>query len=615
MDVRLETRTSPQQPQAMPDTNQPASPPLRRLLTILLTALLMLVAAMLWLWNGPGAAIVASAPPFAIERQADGSWPAPPEETHGFSVSLNLGTRDSHVVQKSSHSVSNARSARFASQSIAVINMQAGPLADLVARGVIAGLQTDAALRRISYSPSTETQPIGELAPDLVIRLAVGELHEDTIAGNGQTRVTAHASVSDQVARGINDVIASNMAPHQVHLRMQIQCEATIEQGGIITPNAKLLATASDLSSSITKKLLTTFADLREEHGAFPELPAAFFPDYVPFHEATFRPADVYGTNEPHRMIGSWRSRFTANETWWHGTVAGTDKEALARIGKRLETAGFARSNRDSNYDQTFRKGAIEIELLPETRDRLASPATGMAEAENANTSSGTSLFVRYRQRTSDKARRAAIDDVIREETGTDLLTLCMTALNRQQRDQVRTILEARELRDPAHLIARANLRKEAADAEGAAQDLARALCYANTSFDRKQFAKTARKKAEAHDLDINAMVSDKAWLIAAGLIELRTGQDPIEVDVTPESPARFVVASDDIRLTTITVGLKRNKHGEWRGAVRGVGSVDNEQSGISMGRANQQVGSNLFIADFLDAPEDGACRVRVGLR
>ena len=254
----------------MTDPQEQSANVLRRPFAITIAILMMLVGGILWAWHGPGAAMIAPAPAFAIERQADRSWPAMPGDAPGLSWHLNISARDSRVQSNSNQSVSNAGSARFAGRSIAVLNMSEGPLADLVARGLILKLQANPQLQRISYCPANEGLPAHEVAPDLVLRLTVSDNEEDTFATDGFQRVSARAVLSDQLERGLNDVISAAMAPHHVHIRLEASAAAIIEQRGIATPNVRLQATAQDLSNSLAEKLQATFAELHESHGEFP---------------------------------------------------------------------------------------------------------------------------------------------------------------------------------------------------------------------------------------------------------------------------------------------------------------------------------------------------------
>jgi len=198
---------------------------------------------------------------------------------------------------------------------------------------------------------------------------------------------------------------------------------------------------------------------------------------------------------------------------------------------------------------------------------------------------------------------------VISSDTNTDVLMLCSPAWDEAQRRRGQSIVEARQLDHPDNLIQRARMRGRAGDDLGATDDLARAACYADTSFNQAKSQKQAYAAAKELELNIDTLLASKDWLLAAGLTELTAGADAIEIEVTEATPARFVAFSDKGR-ATIVVGLKPNKLGEWRGAFRITGATDSDYSDIQVGRFSQEVWGLSATVEFLDDPSDGTCRV-----
>tara|TARA_R110002072_G_scaffold121342_2_gene255056 strand:- start:25015 stop:26805 length:1791 start_codon:yes stop_codon:yes gene_type:complete len=589
--------------------HHPALPAYRRFLAVCISMLLVLGGLVIWFWNGPGSALVASAPPFVIERQADGSWPAIPSDAPDFAWSLDVSKRESKTTYNTTQLSSNAIGARIASRSIAVINLSTDPLADLIARGVIEGLQADTELQCISYTPANASNLPGELAPDLVMTIAVGDHKEHGGIGNGTADTQVTVTLGDQVARGRSFTMRPNQAPHHVNFQMTTTADTTIEQDGIVTPNARLMATAKELSKGIVDRTRESIDNLRSKHGIFPELPATFYPEYVPLDESQFQAHMVFDADEPCEELGSWRDQLVHNTSWWHGQVAGTQEEAITRISKRLQTAGFAPAEPNNKHDHSFRKGSLEVELMPEEIRR--STARILAAKEAPVTAPTTKLHVRYTHHVAEGVRRAALDSVITDGSSAELLLLCAPAWDNAQRKRGTALIESHDLHDPDQLLQRACMRSDAGDDKGAAEDLARGAIYSKASFRDGDTLKRVQKKAKELELSLEDKLTDREWLAALGLQELVADAEPLAFDVTPESPLRAIVF-DESTTTTVVVGLKRGKNGLWGGAVRVNGTVDHQSWGMGKGTSYQEIAGKDGIIKFLDDPSDGACRVTV---
>lgn len=595
----------------MHEEHRPAFHAYRRFFLLCISMLMIIGGLLIWLWNGPGSALVASAPPFTIERQADGSWPPIPSDAPGFTWSFDVSQRESKCEFSASEAASIANGARIASRSIHVLNMSTEPLADLIARGVIAGLQVDSEIQRISYAPKNDTAPVGELAPDIVITLAVDNYEEDTMAGSGTTNSKISVTMSDQVARGPSYMISPNQAPHRVQFQMNLESTTDVEQDGIATPNARLKATAQDLSKGMLDRIRGSIGNLRTKHGIFPQLPATFYPEYRALDASQFDVQMVYAANESHRLIASWRGRFVHNITWWYGVVTGTEKEAISRISARLEEAGFRRKEPDNKYDQTFRKGSIEVELVP-TQTRHTSDIVRSTETPPATAT--TKLHVRYTHHADAGVRRVALDSIITDSSSAELLMMCSPTWNQEQRTRGSALIDAIQIEDPGCLLQRAAIRQLAEDDAGAADDLARAVTYSRTSFDHAKILENSRTKAKEWNLTFEDKLNDRDWLLSVGMLELAPDAEPIEVQITPGAPFRGV-AFHNGHAATISVGLKKDPKGQWGGSFRVISAADSEYSGLLTGRFSQQIWKHTLTIEILDDPTDGQAGVRLMLR
>ena len=591
----------------MHEEHRPAFHAYRRFFVVCISMLMIIGGLLIWIWNGPGSVLVASAPAFAMERQDDGSWPAIPSDAPGFTWSLDVSKQVSKSEFKAIQMASATDSARIASRSIHVLNMSTGPLADLVVRGVIAGLQADSEIQRISYAPKNDITPAGEIAPDIVITIAVDDDEEDTMAGSGARNSKVAVTMSDQVARGITDTTSPNQAPHCVHFKMVLKSTTDIEQDGIATPNARLKATAKSLSNGILGHIRESIDKMRIKYGIFPELPATFYPNYVALDEAQFDVRTVFAENESFHQLSSWRDRLIHNRTWWHGRVAGNAGTAKARIGRRLQEAGFTPNNPTDRLDHTFSKGSIEVELI----NNETMPADAISSDDKPADNAMTKLYVCYTHRADEGMRLAALDSIITDSTSTDVLMICSPGWNKEQRLRGNALIETIDLQDPSHLMLRAGMRHRAENIEGAIDDLARAVTYAKSRFRHDKTLKNAREQAKKWGITFEDKLSDRDWLRGIGVTELVVDAEPIEFEVTPDKPFHGIAYIKG-QMTTIAVGLKPSKQGQWGGALRVIGDMDSVQSGMSKGRSKRKIGEHTVTTEFLDDPSDGQSRVRL---
>ena len=597
----------------MDDDHRHAFHAYRRFLAVGVCLLLIGGALLAWPWdgpdsalsNGPDSALVAKAPPFVIERQADGSWPPIPSDNPGFAWSPDVSTHQSNPTLKSSSATSIFEGARLASRSVAVFNTSTEPLADLIARGVIAGLQEDGEIERISYAPKNGSNAPGDLAPDIVITIGVDEQQQDAEIANGTTRSSVTVTMSDTLAQSLSASSIPWDAPRRIQFSMNLTGDIDIEQGGLATPNARLKATAAGLSKGILDKIRDRLSEMRLAHGTFPELPATFYPEYEALDESQFDIGNVFAADEPFRQLASWRNRFIHNTTWWHGTVAGDRQTSVARIGKRLIDAGFT-TTVDDEYDHTFGKGSIEVELI------LDPTVTIGAKTKPPES---TEMHVRFTHRVDQGVRRAALGSVMTDGSSDELLMMCAPFWDKEQDKRGGALIEALDLRNPSPLLQRAKMRHRRGDEEGAADDLARAATFANTGLQRGETFNKVKEQAEEWQVTFADKLLDRDWLRGIGLIEVAVDADPIELEVTPESPFRGFHFHNEL-VTAITVGLQRDKDGQWAGACRATSNVHSKLNfGYVKGRAFHQIGSISAMTEFLDDPADGKCRIRIQLR
>jgi hypothetical protein len=380
-----------------------------------------------------------------------------------------------------------------------------------------------------------------------------------------------------------------------------------MEQEGIATPNARITAAAAGQSDDILDRIRDSLSSLRKRHGVFPELPATFYPNYVALDESQFDIRTVFAENESFHQLSSWRDRLVHNRTWWHGLVAGNKGTAMARIGGRLQEAGFTRNNPTDRLDHTYRLGAIEVDLIP--------TQTGQTEVDSSDELPAvqpmTELHVSYTHRADEGMRLAALDSVITNNQSTDLLMMCSPGWNKEQRLRGNALIETIDLQDPSHLMRRAAMRHQAKNAKGTIADLCYAVIRSMMMFHHDTTLNDARKQAEEWGITFEDKLNDREWLLSIGATELTIAAEPIEFEVTADKPFHGVTFIEG-QATTIAVGLKPNKQGKWGVAVHVTGNSNSIQSGMLVGRSRHRLDEFTVTTETLDDPSDGQSRVRL---
>lgn len=582
--------------------------------TLILAALLfvgVLAGGAVWLWNGPGSSVVAAPDPFSLKRQADGTWPAIPTESSAFALSIEAAKRKSKVHHSTSSWVSSAASARFASNSFAIIAMSDNALTDLIALRMITELQADTETQSISYRPKSQAGEIGTLAPDIVITIDTRKLRDDTTAGNGGMRAECVVTAGDQLAHSNHHAIDDKQAPHVVNFGSRTTATVAIEQSGIATPNARLVAIAHDLASTIAKSLRDELGELRSNKGEFPGLPAAFTSEYRAVNAAAFRVADIYGEGNQPTQLASWHGRLLHNQTWWLGSVPRTRADASLAITESMIDSGWQPTKPNTETELTFSKGALQVTVL------YAHPSGGINStiAGEPETPPGerpcTEVFVRYQERASDEARHHAAESLFSDDVSAAALMVCSPMWNESQHERGRALINTRELSNPADLMQRSYLRERAGDNEGMIADLRRAHWLAKAGFETRDAVKKATTKAKKLGVDIKT--ADADWLRNNGFRALQPG-DAIEAEVTRDAPIRLVFARDELP-AIVAIGLLRNGEGQWRVALQKIeGGLTSTTANITHGSTSTRLKGGTLRVELLDEPDDAVARLRVEL-
>jgi len=599
----------------MSEPNPPKSL-VRRLLLFAAVGVALLGGVAVWIWNGPAAAPSEPIAAFSVERLADGSWT--PRPHHGRALTLSFGAteRVANTNTGSTQGVAAAQGARLPTRSILVMTVHDDPLEQAVAMRIVDGLQRDSYVHRIRYRPRSAEVPIGVAKPDLVVEVDLGPQDRAMLFGSGASTATLSVRVSTGLRRGSVRVTEAEPAPPVIDLGLDITVNASIDQHGFATPNLVFDALAADLGDPVVKHLAKELPSLREQYGVYPSLPPAFAVEYVPVDEG-FDVRRVLPEDLAVRHVASWCGPLLHNESWWSARLDASGRAVLEWVAASMEEAGWESKNGYSATRSRYVKGPIEVTFDAVTERHHV----GVAEVVREEAQPRVDLFVRYRHRAAPERVEQALRSVLDDGVAPAVLLACFGRLEGGVRELGLRRVRELELDDPGDLVLRARALHSAGDVADAADDLLRALLFADVSFHRRKQTKKVKGVARQLEIELDRERVDPDWLLRNGFHELSKDGPVIEAVATGDQPVRCFVrprdADGDEFVRLLAVGVDSSKEGSgWVGAI--ILFDHGSTSSMSGSGADKTIHRTEFgdiHYEFLDQPDDARAEVRVSLR
>jgi hypothetical protein len=588
----------------------------RRLLTFFAVAAALLGAVAFWIWNGPAAAPRNPLRPFVAEREADGSWPPLPSEERAFEVSFGATERRSQTQTSTRQGVTAAQNARFACRSILVTTRTDRPLEQAIAARVVAGLQQDDYVRQVRYRSATAEVPVGVARPDLVVDIELRDVDDDTLLGSGEGKAELVVHVGTGMRRGSVHRTEDQPAPPRIDLDLEVTVQSTFEQGGFATPNLVFASIADELAAPVCKHFDKEFAALREQYGVQPYLPPGFAVAFRPVDER-FDVARLVPEGVPVRLLAAWNGPLMHNESWWSARIDGTVQGTLEWVEAAMAEMGYQPDKVHTRSHRIYRAGDVVITVdAMQPRRRV-----GVLYRADEPQPEVVDLSVRYRHRADRQLVAAAFEGVLGDGVAPEVLLACLAKMKGDAHERGLQRVGALELDEPSDLVLRARARDRAGDAAGAADDLLRALLFADVSFDRRKQVEKVESAAKSLKIELDRYGVAPEWLRDNGFFELQKDGEAVEATATGSEPVRCFVMSKDgdgrdvARL--FAVGPDRSSSsGEWLGSIL----VFDHGHTSSQGRGGS--GERTYPSDFgtihyefVDDPADARADVRVRLR
>jgi len=561
------------------------------------------VLGVLFLWLGPGPTVPRQRLTWA--REEDG----PLEPVGETSPPAHFAARAEVTETKSSLSTTTASSssgsARFACQTIVILNESDHPLIARSALQMIEPLKKLSYVDRIDYLPRGEKLETGRLAPDVCIRLSLHKIDESNllVRRSVDAQVVAHASSSWVSSRHHHH---DRLTPPRLNFQWTGRLQHQSKSRGVASSAARYTEAAKSIGKELGKSLVKQFDKFREEYGPMPDLPADFYP---PYREP--QPLQFLKRYDTH-LLSSWHGLMNHNETFWEMEVPGHAGDNISQIAREMESAGWkasSRGNERSPYAR-FTKEDVVVEVFPKDTDpSFPGPVVATTPPEHEGGPRRSVLYVQYVDHVSREELARAVDKILTEGTPIQVLLTFRTTWSREQRQRALEILEERNPSEPEAWVTLAELYGDE-QKERARNAVLRAHVLTRTVKEPGDV--TGRIKRQAKKLGIEDIADEtvpESMLRELGFIEVRPGLKPVETKVGVSEPATFFMRTDK-GLVTTTARVVRKSLPEGKASY--VLQLVSERGGARSWSEGGTVRENSPVARGSSYGDDRRCEVVV---
>ncbi len=275
--------------------------------------------------------------PIRMVRGPDGRMA--PAEAHEEDTGLDFEalaaqTRCTDSVSAFSSTTSSANT-RFACRRILIVNRSDHLLMRRMAPRLLEHLANVECAQEVDYSPGGRIGAPGDPAPDVVVTLTMPSFKETGSIGRTQLKATIVAVAGNSLTAGHDSGVDSRTPP-----TLRFDWKATVEHEstttGVASRSAKYKPQAEDIARQLGDALVKLINGYNEKYGPLPDLPAAFYPAYIPTGPLPFLDGH---TLEP---VASWHGLMVSNDSCWRLSAPA---DALADIRKKMESAGWSVSS------------------------------------------------------------------------------------------------------------------------------------------------------------------------------------------------------------------------------------------------------------------------------
>lgn len=578
---------------------------LRRFLSAAVLLTLLAAAAVVWLWNGPGAAGEGPLLPFVISRAPGGGWPVLPQQSSPLWLAVDFGASNTVSSHRTSRAVAAARGARLARRSVLVLAESDDELSAAVALRIIRDLQQDASIEQLMYLPAAH-ELVGVSRPDLVVRLAAPRQEDATRVGRGVASAELAVRVaSAALADGPSITTRDDGNPRLVTFSVEIDASTRIERDGLATRSAVLAGLADGLAGPVAAAVRDVCDELVAEYGAVPALPRTFVPEFVPAAAEVLDVAAIAPPDGVVTRLASFTASFVDNETWWRVDAPRFGDAERRQFAAAIAAAGYEPIGGEELAPSAFVRGDYELSWFASARTGPSSVGSATAAA----------VYVRLRHRVDDSSRQRVLAAVAADPaTSAELLAFVLPCLRGEAGERAMERFDALELLDSRLLLLRSELRRDAGDDVGAAADLVAARWLADASLDGDEMLRKVRARAQDFAVDLDAGL-EPARLRALGFQRLEPHAGPVEGRIDANGRVlRCYAYSPDGLPVRIVVGLRPVDGGRSVAVFRTVGANTSTSSGVGRGAHYADTVAGRVKIVLADMPEDGESLVRASM-
>ncbi|MBN1362124.1 MAG: hypothetical protein JW993_16130 [Sedimentisphaerales bacterium] len=420
---------------------------------------------------------------------------------------------------------------RLACRRMAVIVEGEHPLLVRTGSALAERLEAIPAVEEVELHANGAFPPAGQRAPDVFVRLYLGNIQETPIPYSLKLRAEIGAEVGQSPLASTHHYRDTFMPP-LLDFSTNIELTHTSTTTGYESVRYSMAAEniAKELSGQIAKAL-DQWAD---KHGLLPELPADVYGQYVP-HElpgplARFEPT----------LLGSYTGLLTRNETYLQFSLTGEPAESIRSVRDAMTDLGWKELSSDwepSRIDLRLEKDNRRIHVF---QVRPRDPFSGVTVTSDRAQPAPAHLFgIADTQSFSYDERRVVLDGLLTQPYSLEHLMLFERMFDKPQQERWLEILESLPTRDVFAQIRLGEMyqRRDLPDKAAEALKLARALLWAEQDKSRYQ----SRLKSLAKNLgdeDMAGVVPTRPDFLDAGFIEIEPATDAFEIEVGVGEPA-----------------------------------------------------------------------------
>lgn len=520
---------------------------------------------------GSAAAIVLAGVVFALFEMPARPEPTEPvvlrrgqeaeEERDGLRVKAHFGVLKSNEHSSSTGFLVERDDGRFACRTVALYCETDHPLARKVTVQLQRRLLEMPWIEQVTYYPSGRG-PVGDgRLADYYVRVAMPEYDRKFAPASRRIAAQFEVNAGHRPFDVGSDPMPSLITMVNSRFRYELDFEG--DYCGIETPRARFEKEAQEVAESIGKAIRGHIEKPVRENGLLGPMPAYCYgtgalelPDLGTLGART----------ENCAAAGS--SLLTHAEAYWLIKDGRPLREVLLDCRERLRELGYEGGKQLDDPEPKYEvsslvmergEEAVEVQRVQEDSDRhLRAIVSETTEAGKA--AKRAPIQIRYWRRFDRQEVGAAMERLLAEETGTELLLMFRRVLRDQGLEgRLLEKLEAAPVRTLPEWLAMADLYLDAGESEKATAAFWRARAMARA--EREHQPRGSEFKALAKRLGDEALAEqavDEATLREAGFVRVERGRESGPVEVGLGEPACFYCLKEDGTIRTLAMTVTR---------------------------------------------------------